>query len=216
MPACLLEAVERVRTQFDLEADPLRIAAQLERDQRLQSIVAAHPGLRVPGGWDGFELAVRAVLGQQVSVKGASTLSGRLVHKYGRPFSVEEAPAGLTHLFPEPAVLTANDLSDIGIPKARAQALRLMAQRVLDGALTLNATADAAEVERVLLEIPGIGPWTAQYIAMRVLRDPDAFPATDLVLKRCLQGGDAESLRPWRAYAAMYLWKSAALPEKSS
>lgn len=214
--AQLLEAVERVRTQFDLEADPLRIAAHLERDDRLRSVVAAHPGLRVPGGWDGFELAVRAVLGQQVSVKGASTLSGRLVQKYGRPISVEGAPAGLTHVFPDPAILAANDLSGIGIPKARAQALSLLAQRVHEGKLNLSATADATETERILLEIPGIGPWTAQYIAMRVLRDPDAFPATDLVIKRSLQGDDAESLRPWRAYAAMYLWKSASLPEKNA
>jgi AraC family transcriptional regulator of adaptative response / DNA-3-methyladenine glycosylase II len=212
----LLEAVERVRTLFDLEADPLRIAAQLEKDPRLQKIVADHPGLRVPGGWDGFELAIRAVLGQQVSVKGASTLCARLVQGFGTPLSIPDAPNGLTHTFPSAALLATSELQRIGIPKARARALQELAKRVADGQIVLNSGVDLVETERQLLEVPGIGPWTAQYIAMRVLRDPDAIPVSDLVLKRCLGSGNADDLRPWRAYAAMYLWQSASQTEKSS
>ena len=208
--SCLLEAVERVRTMFDLEADPLRIAAHLEKDPRLQAVVAAHPGLRVPGGFDGFELAMRAVLGQQVSVKGASTLCARLVQRFGKPLDIGDAPPGLTHVFPAPELLAQRDLTRIGIPKSRALALQELAKRVADGRIVLDGCADLAETERQLLDVPGIGPWTAQYIAMRVLRDPDAIPATDLVLKRCLGSGNADDLRPWRAYAAMYLWQTTA------
>lgn len=207
----LLDTVERVRMQFDLEADPLRIAAQLGQDPRLAPLLARCPGLRVPGGFNGFELAVRAILGQQVSVKGATTLSGRLVQHFGRPLSqLGPRPAQLTHLFPTPDALAAAELTQIGIPKARAAALRGLAQAVASGALVLSSSAEVAPTVTQLLALPGVGPWTAQYIAMRVLRDPDAFPATDLVLRRLLRGGepDAEPWRPWRAYAALYLWNS--------
>lgn len=211
--AGLMDTVERVRMQFDLEADPLRIASQLGQDPRLAPLVAAQPGLRVPGGFDGFELAVRAILGQQVSVKGATTLSGRLVQHFGKPLAASGArPAQLTHLFPSPDVLATAELTQIGIPKARAAALRGLADAVAAGRLMLSSSADVAQTVKTLLALPGVGPWTAQYIAMRVLRDPDAFPATDLVLARMLSGGepDAEPWRPWRAYAALYLWNSIA------
>lgn len=210
----LMDAVERVRMQFDLEADPLRIAGQLERDPRLAPLVLACPGLRVPGGFDGFELAVRAILGQQVSVKGASTLSGRVAERFGRPLGPgsHPHPPQLTHIFPSPAELAAADLTRIGIPGARAQALTSLAAATASGDLVLSESADVGQTVEALLKLPGVGPWTAQYIAMRVLRDPDAFPATDLVLRRLLPGGepDAEPWRPWRAYAALYLWNSLA------
>ncbi|MFO0578744.1 MAG: AlkA N-terminal domain-containing protein [Polyangia bacterium] len=213
----LMEAVERVRTLFDLEADPLRITEHLAQDPRLAAAVAAHPGLRVPGGWDGFELAVRAILGQQVSVKGATTLCGRLVQTFGRPLELAAPrPPGLSHGFPAPATLADAELERIGIPRARAEALRQLAQRVAAGRLSLSSAAPVVLTVESLLEIPGIGPWTAQYIAMRVLRDPDAFPATDLVLRRLLDGDDAEGWRPWRAYAALHLWTSAASKETST
>lgn len=213
--AGLMDAVERVRTLFDLEADPLRITEHLGRDTRLAPALAAHPGIRVPGGWDGFELAVRAVLGQQVSVKGATTLSGRLVRALGRPLSLPpfdadepSGPAALTHAFPTPEGMACADLTSIGIPRARAAALNELARRVAAGELVLHGAADLDATVQNLLTVPGIGPWTAQYIAMRVLRDPDAFPAADLVLKRRVGDGDTESWRPFRAYAALYLWNS--------
>lgn len=214
--AGLMDAVERVRTLFDLEADPLRITEHLGKDPRLSPAIAAHPGIRVPGGWDGFELAVRAVLGQQVSVKGATTLSGRLVRALGRPlaltpFDSQASPdsPGLTHAFPTPEVLAGADLTGIGIPQARARALSELGRRVAAGQLVLHGTADLDSTVQTLLTVPGIGPWTAQYIAMRVLRDPDAFPSTDLVLKRRVGDGDTEAWRPFRAYAALFLWNSA-------
>jgi AraC family transcriptional regulator of adaptative response / DNA-3-methyladenine glycosylase II len=211
----LMEAVERVRTLFDLEADPLRITEHLGQDPRLAAAVVAHPGLRVPGGWDGFELAVRAILGQQVSVKGATTLCGRLVQAFGSRLELPSLPPGLTHRFPAPAALAEAELERIGIPRARAEALRQLAQRVASGRLVLSSAAAVAPTVESLLEIPGVGPWTAMYIAMRVLRDPDAFPSTDLVLRRLLDGGDAERWRPWRAYAALHLWTSVASKETS-
>jgi AraC family transcriptional regulator of adaptative response / DNA-3-methyladenine glycosylase II len=214
--AGLMDAVERVRTLFDLEADPLRITDHLGGDPRLAPAIMVQPGLRVPGGWDGFELAVRAILGQQVSVKGATTLSGRLVRELGRPIEVPPfEPAGasdsgsLSYIFPTPEALAGADLTRIGIPRARAAALSGLAQRVVSGGLQLCGAADVSATVQSLLEVPGIGPWTAQYIAMRVLRDPDAFPSTDLVLRRCVGDGDTESWRPFRAYAALYLWSSA-------
>lgn len=210
-PGGLLAAVERVRRLFDLEADPARIGAHLKRDPDLKPLVAARPGLRVPGAWDPFELAVRAILGQQVTVKGATTLAARLVARFGTPL---ETPAGgLTHLFPTPAQLAEAELTGIGLPRARAQALRSLAEAtVRDGSLWAPRGLDDAV--RGLCELPGIGPWTAQYIAMRALNEPDAFPEGDLGLVRAL-GVDAAALRaradrwrPWRAYAAMHLWMS--------
>ncbi len=210
----LMDAVEQTRTLFDLEADALRIAEHLSTDPMLAPLIAAEPGLRVPGGWNGFELAVRAILGQQVSVKGATTLCGRLVRAFGQPLSAPSAryPA-LTHTFPSPAVLATADIASIGIPKARAHALNQLAAQVHSGALVLHGTADGAKTVQDLQSISGIGPWTAQYIAMRVLRDPDAFPSTDLVLQRLRPSASkelGENWRPFRAYAAMYLWRSAA------
>jgi AraC family transcriptional regulator of adaptative response / DNA-3-methyladenine glycosylase II len=178
------------------------------------------PGLRVPGSWDGFEIAVRAVLGQQVTVRGATTLAGRLARTYGRPL---EAPAlgraaGLDLLFPEPEVLSRADLTAIGLTSARSRAIRGLSRAVADGDLVLDGSADPVATLARLYALPGLGPWTAQYVALRALGEPDAFPAGDLGLRKAVANGaaelpsagqlerQAESWRPWRAYAAMYLW----------
>jgi AraC family transcriptional regulator of adaptative response / DNA-3-methyladenine glycosylase II len=164
---------------------------------------------------DGWEMAVHALLGQQVTTAGARTLGGRLVQTLGEPLS--EPRGTLTHLFPTPEAVAGSELTDIGIIRSRARALRTLARAVIRGDLVLDRGANRTETERLLLEIPGIGPWTATYIAMRALRDPDAFPAADLGLKRAFErcGGDpagltqhAERWRPWKGYAAMYLWTS--------
>jgi AraC family transcriptional regulator of adaptative response / DNA-3-methyladenine glycosylase II len=215
-PAGLIEAVERVRRIFDLSADPLRIAGDLERGAGpcLRAALRRRPGLRVLGAWDGFELAVRAVLGQQVSVAGASTLCGRLVETFGKPVALGR---GLTHLFPAPDALASADLAAIGIPKTRAQALRALAQAVANGTLHLDAAGGLDDAVSRLCCVPGIGEWTAQYIAMRAFGEPDAFPASDLGLRKALGAEKAalppaevaamaEAWRPWRAYAAMALW----------
>lgn len=206
----LMETVSRARTLFDLDADPASIGAHLAASPALAPVVKRHPGLRVPGGWDGFELAVRTLLGQQVSVKAATTLSGRLARAFGEPvrFAGDEA---LTHVFPSAATLAEADVARIGVPAARAQAIRALARAVADGEIVLEPGAGGDAALEGLQALPGIGPWTASYIAMRVFRDPDAFPASDLVLKRALAGVDIEAWRPWRAYAAMYLWKRASL-----
>jgi AraC family transcriptional regulator, regulatory protein of adaptative response / DNA-3-methyladenine glycosylase II len=212
----LLRVVEGVRRIFDLGADPMRIGAVLRQDALLRPVFDAVPGLRVPGAWDPFELAVRAVLGQQVSVAGAVTIAGRLVRAFGRP--LENAPAAwLTHLFPRPDALAAADLSGFGVPRARAETIREIARRVADGRLLLDSPAGLEETVARLQEVPGIGPWTAHYIALRALGEPDAFPASDLGLRRALATNGrmpnerevearAESWRPWRAYAVLALW----------
>ena len=214
----LIQIVERTRRLFDLGADPAEISGQLRRDAHLRHLVDARPGLRVPGAWDGFELAVRAILGQQVTVRGATTLAARLVQTFGEPLAV--APDdGLTHLFPTAAVLAKAHVAQIGIPKMRADSIRHLAAAVSSGDLSLDASAGLDEIVGRLTQIPGIGPWTAHYIAMRSIGEPDAFPTGDLGLRRALGRRDhpiaapalarlAEAWRPWRAYAAMHLWTS--------
>ncbi|NIM14373.1 MAG: 3-methyladenine DNA glycosylase 2, partial [Candidatus Aminicenantes bacterium] len=177
-----------------------------------------YPGLRVPGGWDNFEIAVRTIIGQQVSIQAANTITGRLVREYGTPIENSFIP-GIAYLFPTPEALAAADLSAIGMPAKRARTLNTLASKVAEGEITLEGIADIESVKRDLLQLPGIGKWTTEYIAMRALREPDAFPAGDLALKRELQGmssqvpDDYQEInrpqvwRPWRAYAAMYLWK---------
>jgi AraC family transcriptional regulator of adaptative response / DNA-3-methyladenine glycosylase II len=202
----LFGLVRRVRALFDLDADPSAIAAVLRRDRALAPLVARRPGLRVPGAFDGFEVAVRAILGQQVSVAGATTLAGRLAAAYGE--RVRTQLPGLTRLFPTPERLARADIESIGVPAGRAEAIRALARATLGGlALSPGAGDDAV---RALLEIRGVGPWTAAYVAMRALGAPDAFPEGDLGLKRALGVRDivarAERWRPWRAYAAMHLW----------
>jgi AraC family transcriptional regulator of adaptative response / DNA-3-methyladenine glycosylase II len=209
-PAWLGFIAERVRVMFDLDADYQNIVRTLERDPLLASRLKIVPGLRVPGCWNPFELAVRAILGQQITVRAATTLAGRLAAAFGEPFS----PAiTLAHLFPTPQVLADGDLSVIGLPKARAETIRALARAVCDGSLDLEHAACSQMVLQKLLAIKGIGRWTAQYIAMRALSDRDAFPSADLGLLRALDMASspdlesrAEAWRPWRAYAAIYLW----------
>ncbi len=207
----LLHIAGRVRRLFDLDADPLPIGEVLSGDPVLRKFASARPGLRVPGAWDGFELGVRAILGQQVSVAGASTLSGRVAARFGRPvpFDVD----GLTHTFPTAGELAEVDLA-IGIPAARAEAIREFARATASGEAAFHGGVDTADLVELLCAIRGIGPWTAQYIAMRALSDPDAFPADDLALLRATGEKTAKAMerraepwRPWRAYAAMHIWQ---------
>ncbi len=209
-PRWLFVIVERIRAMFDLNADWLDIAQTLRSDPALSKYIEAAPGLRVPGSWDGFELATRAVVGQQITVRGATTLTGRIVKLFGRPYPTE---VGLTHLFPTPDILADGDLTRAGLTKARAATVQALARAVSDKKICFGGVVDNQDFLVNLREIPGIGAWTAQYIAMRALGEPDAFPAGDIALVRALQLTDARQLearaeiwRPWRAYAAMYLW----------
>jgi AraC family transcriptional regulator of adaptative response / DNA-3-methyladenine glycosylase II len=199
-PRALLRIVERVRRLFDLQADPAQVERQFLQDATLAPLVQAFPGLRVPGCWDGFELAVRAILGQQVSVKGASTLAGRIAKEFGTP-----VPTGF--LFPAAQTLAEADLRAIRLTQKRARAIGELARAVVQGAVVLDGSLSAAELEEQMIAIPGVGPWTAQYVAMR-LGEPDAFPDDDLYLRD--HAATSAEWRPWRAYAAMYLWKGAA------
>ena len=216
----LTQVTGRLRRLFDLDADPLRIGAHLATDPLLAPLVAACPGLRVPGSWDGFELAVRAVLGQQITVRAARGLAGSLVLDYGRQLSMgRDGIDGLTHVFPRADAVATADVSRLGLPRARATTLKAVAAFFADQDSTSRWEEERDTLSR-LREIRGIGQWTADYIAMRGLRDPDAFPAGDVGLQRALAGGArrrptprevlarAESWRPWRAYAAQHLWTS--------
>jgi len=217
--AALPAIIARLRRVFDLQADPVAITAHLAQDPALAPLVKARPGLRVPGACSGFELAIRAVLGQQITVTAATRLAGRLVAAHGRRLA--EPDGGLTHVFPEPEALAASDLSSLGMPRSRAAALSAVAQAAIAEPQLFDATADLEEAVRRLRAIRGVGEWTAQYIALRQMREPDAFPAADIGLIRALarhderaQGpsdllGRAEAWRPWRAYAAQHLWASA-------
>jgi AraC family transcriptional regulator of adaptative response / DNA-3-methyladenine glycosylase II len=210
--------IGRLRRVFDLAADPQAIGAQLAEDPLLAPLVEARPGLRVPGAWDGFELAVRAVLGQQITVKGAACLASRLVASYGRPLSLPSATVdGLTHVFPRATALASADVVNLGMPRTRARTLTALASAVASDPGILGAGQHPADCLKRLQAIPGVGEWTAQYIAMRELREPDAFPADDVGLRRALTDRErrptprevivrAERWRPWRAYAAQHLW----------
>lgn len=204
---------ERVRRMFGLAADPAAIARHLGSDPLLGPLIKRHPGLRAPGAWDGFELSVRAILGQQVSVAAATTIAGRLARRFGSPV---EAGDGLDRIFPTPAQLAQAPIEEVGVIGSRAQSIRVLAQSVTTGAVTLDPAALPEAVAASLQSLPGIGPWTAQYIAMRALGHPDAFLAGDLILRRVAGHGTATALearaacwRPWRAYAVMLLWQAA-------
>jgi AraC family transcriptional regulator of adaptative response / DNA-3-methyladenine glycosylase II len=210
-PQALFFIVERIRSMFDLNADWASIVATLRSDPALAARVEAEPGLRVPGCWSGFELATRAILGQQITVKGATALAGRLVSKFGKPF---RGPKELTRVFPAPEILADAKLANIGLTAARAETISTLARAVCDGKINFTGVVDSAAFLNRLCEIPGIGKWTAQYVAMRALGEPDAFPSTDLGLLRAMNLGGyrelerrSECWRPWSAYAAMYLWR---------
>src|SRR4051812_27560394 len=209
----IADLVARCRRLLDLDADPVAVDEALGADSVLAPLVARTPGIRVPGSVDGFELAARAVLGQQVSVAAARTFAARLVAQFGKPL---DSPRGtLTHSFPDAETVAGHPLDGIGLTGSRAASLRALAEAVASGLLSLDPTADRDEARAALLALPGIGPWTVEYVAMRALHDPDAFPATDLVLRRTLgtDGDSAERWRPWRAYAAMHIWHSSALTQ---
>jgi AraC family transcriptional regulator, regulatory protein of adaptative response / DNA-3-methyladenine glycosylase II len=219
-PLSLFLITEKIRRMFDLNADWLAIVETLRADPLLAGLVEACPGLRIPGCWNGFELAVRAILGQQITVKGATTLAGRIVKAFGEPCSVAPAVSGLTHLFPTPEILADADLSNVGMPRTRAQSIRALAQAVSTGEICFERVVDLDAFLGQLCELPGIGRWTAQYIAMRGLGEPDAFPFGDIGLLRALGLTSASELaqraevwRPWRAYAAIYLWCRSARAE---
>jgi AraC family transcriptional regulator, regulatory protein of adaptative response / DNA-3-methyladenine glycosylase II len=214
--------VDRLRCIFDLSANTTVISAQLATDPYLAQIVAAKPGLRIPGAWDGFELAIRAILGQQISVAAATTLASRLVAAYGEPLvvgSIANVSAELRFVFPRPERLIGQDLTKLGITKARSHAIGSLATAIAANPTLLEGFHTLDDAIKQLCQLPGIGEWTAQYIAMRSLREPDAFPAGDLALLRSISKHDplmtkaklaerAEMWRPWRAYAAMYLWSA--------
>lgn len=209
LPA-LLPTLARVKHLFDLTAAPEQIAAHLG------PLAADCPGLRIPGAFDGFETAVRAILGQQISVRSATTLAGRLTARFGEPIATPFTP--LTHLPPTPERLAAAEVEEIialGIIRARAHTLQTLARAVVDDRIVLKPGADIETSLTALKSLPGIGEWTAQYLAMRVLAWPDAFPHTDLGIAKALGESRpaqilqrAEPWRPWRAYAAMHLWRS--------
>ncbi len=211
----LMAIAARVRRLFDTDSDPALIGAHLSRDPLLKKRVEARPALRVMGAFDPFEWAVRAILGQQVSVRAALTIAGRLIARVGVPVN-DPRPEAPAFAWPDAARLADADeevIASIGLTRVRARTLRGLARAVADGQVVLDRTADPAETKERLLALPGIGPWTAEYIAMRALGWPDAFPAGDLGLRKALGGvstadceARSERWRPWRAYAAAHLW----------
>lgn len=208
-PRLLFEVVNRIRRMFDLDSDPMLIASSFAQVPLLAKLVDRFPGLRVPGGWDPFETAVCSILGQVVSADQRAKLVGQLVRGYGEgiihPVTGEKA-----YLFPGPAVLASSDLSDLNTSAARKDAVRDFSRRVLRGAISLSEAQDPMMFRKALLEIRGMGPWSAEYISLRTIGDTDAFPRTDLILKRVLAlhpDLNLEVIKPWRSYAAVYLWK---------
>ncbi|GAB3686245.1 AlkA N-terminal domain-containing protein [Salinisphaera aquimarina] len=207
----------RLRHLFDMDANPTVIDGHLAADTHLAALIEHNPGLRVPGTFDGFELALRAVLGQQISVKAATTLFGRFCTFFGAP--IETPFDGLDHLPPDADTLAQASLQQIverGLTRKRAQTVQALAAASAAGSLRLDPGADLAQGKAALADIPGIGPWTTEYIAMRALADPNAFPASDLVLLKAMDAtrpaqikAMAEAWQPWRAYAAMHLWQQA-------
>jgi AraC family transcriptional regulator of adaptative response / DNA-3-methyladenine glycosylase II len=217
----LFEVIQRMRELFDVDAPVVEIGAVLGGDKRLRTELRKQPGVRVPGAWNGFELTVRAILGQQVSVKAATTLAGRIAARYGEPLKVAGAddPA-LAYVFPTPQRLRLARLNNLGLVGSRAETIRRVAAAAALGDVKFDPTQDPEAFCASLTAIRGVGDWTAQYVAMRVLKYPDAFPATDLGLLKALMHPErttpavirqrAEAWRPWRAYAAMLMWNSLA------
>jgi AraC family transcriptional regulator, regulatory protein of adaptative response / DNA-3-methyladenine glycosylase II len=215
----LVEAARRVRRIFGLDTDLEAAGAALAGDPVIGPLLAARPGLRVPGTWDPYEIGVRAIIGQQVTVAGASTLAGRLVERHGTRAPGPEA--GLTHAFPPPSTLAGTDLGGIGLTRTRARAIGAFAAAVAADRVRLDASVPLDELVGAIAGVPGVGPWTAQYVALR-MGQPDALPASDLGLRRALADPDggpvlpsaaevtvrAGAWRPWRALAAVHLWTS--------
>src|SRR3989441_955523 len=212
-PRALLQIVARVRRIFDLGADPAVIGKHLGADPLLRGSLRTHPGIRTPGAWDGFELAVRAILGQQISVRAASTIAGRIAARFGLAVV---GPEGTDRLFPSPAQLARADIESTGVVRARAEAIRSLARETAADRIVFSPGVDVETAILPLKALRGVGDWTAQYIAMRAFAEPDAFPNGDLVLRRAAGARTARQLerradawRPWRAYAVMLLWQRA-------
>ena len=219
----LAAVLSGIRNLCDLMAEPRVINTCLRRDPALRPLIAANPGLRMPGAFDGFELALRAILGQQVTVRAATTLAGRLVAAFGEPITTP-LPA-LTHLSPTPLQLaraSVDRIASLGIIQARAKCIIALAQACADGRLRLDMAADPVTTMAQLLALPGIGQWTAHYIAMRALRWGDAFPKEDIAIRNNLGGLTAreaearsQAWRPWRSYAVMHIWRIGWPPKNS-
>ncbi len=216
-PAMLGHAVRRVRRMFDLDADPLAIAEHLSRDERLAPIVSAFPGMRLPLTWDAFEAVARAVVGQQISVSAAITILGRLAQRSGRSIDC----GTITRVFPTPRNVARADLSGMGIPGSRLRCLVAAARAIIGRTLNLDGSVPPEETEMELQSIPGIGPWSARYVALRGLGEPDAFPESDLGIAKALDAlgypadrrrrqAQLSLLSPWQGYAAIYLWQALA------
>ena len=212
----LYHIIDRIRSLFDLRADSAQIDQFLARDKFLRPIIKKFPGQRVPGCWDGFEVAVRAILGQQVTVKAASTLVARLTARYGERYTC--ANPALTHVFPDTATMAAAEMDNMGIVGQRIAAIRAVAAAIETEELHIHCMADTADFVRRICAIKGIGEWTAHYIAMRALNDPNAFPHSDLILLRAAAEpgatltpkqllARAEPWQPWRAYTVILLWR---------
>lgn len=210
----------RLRQMFDVGVNVVAVESHLARSQLLASLFSAAPsqGLRIPGAWDPFELAVRAIVGQQVSVAAATTVFNRIVTTYGDPFTASGKPAVLERVFPRAAVLAAADLTALGLIRAKAKSISGLAQVVADNPAFFEEMTTLPTAVETLCQLPGIGPWTAHYIAMRALNEPDALPPGDLALLRAAKALGhsitkkeldqlAEDWRPWRGYGAMYLWQ---------
>ena len=216
----LFLVAQRVRGMFDVDAPIDEITRRLRRDPQLRIWLRSNPGLRVPGAWDGWELTVRAILGQQVSVKAATTFAGRLADKYGDRMTSAGSGEMPQLLFPSPGSLARARLETIGVVRGRAQSIRDLARAVLAGDVIFDGSQPADDFCRALTSLRGIGNWTAEYVAMRALKNPDAFPASDLGLLRAFDSVDGRRLRPrelearalewrpWRAYAALLIWGS--------
>ena len=205
----LCEVESRVRKMFDLDSDPVLIARCFARVPVLAKLCDRYPGLRLPRGWDPFETAICSILGQLVSAEHRSNLVGQLVRGYGDEI-VHPVSGAPTRLFPRPEALAKAELSEVKTTGGRREAIRQFSHRVLSGAISLSDTQDLVAFRKALLETKGLGPWSAEYISLRALGDTDAFPKTDLILKRALElhpDLDLAAIKPWRSYAAIYLWK---------
>lgn len=208
-PATRTEVVRRVRKMFDLDCNPELVARSMGQIPLLSTLSRRFPGLRLARGWDPFETAVCSILGQLVSAAYRTQLIGQLVSHYGE--AIADPPSAETaYLFPRADVLANSDLSAVTTTRARREAIREFSRRVLSGAISFSDGQDPAVLRRAILDIKGLGPWSAEYISLRAAGDADAFPNTDLILKRALDlhpDLDLEQIKPWRGYAAAYLWK---------
>jgi len=219
----LFPLVQRIREMFDLDAPVSDIGTLLGKDDLLRKLLRQNPGIRVPGAWDVFELTVRAILGQQISVKAATTLAGRIAERYGQPITLPESLGrtdglSLNRLFPTPLKLSRARFNSMGIVGSRIETIREVGRRTVNGIVDFDANHNPDHFREALTAIPGVGDWTAQYVAMRGLKFPDAFPASDLGLLKAIDASGAttarglqtraQAWRPWRAYAAMLLWSS--------